>query len=202
MPEVQTLTDDTDRGLAGVSRFEFLDDEDRPLWPMPPQMSTGLAAPAAGGTNSWAALDNDYRPIPRAVTNLPLGALLHPRAAPEAVAQRIRFEFPVLVTWFFLSATIQGGVAWMVIGLILVGYSFVMRDTFALYRFEGAAGIYRAVGAGQAVGGLAGIVDLSAFAPVLGMYALGVMFSWIYIECRYMYRMENMDDQIYDTVSY
>jgi hypothetical protein len=145
--------------------------------------------------NGWQALDADYRILAELPTALPLTELLRRNAAPVAVYQRARLEPPALLGWVTLSWYWLGAVPWLSLGLAMIVFSLFMRRTFALCGMEGHAAIYRALGFGQMLLGVVAMTGPGPFAPLLGMYVAGVQLAWVFVEGRYMYRVERQNLQ-------
>ena len=143
--------------------------------------------------NGWQALDADYRVLPEPPTALSLAALLRRDAPPVAVYQRARLEPPILLGWVAVSCLWLGALPWLVLGLGMAGFSLFMRRTFAMCGMEGHAGVYRALGGGQMLLGVVAVTGPGPFAPVLGLYAAGVLLAWVFVECRYMVRVERQN---------
>jgi hypothetical protein len=188
------------------AHFAFLDDDGAAgggIGPPPDLFAPPVrgAAPGAPGpvpvnpANGWQALDADYSALPEPITALPLAALLRRNAPPVAVYQRARLEPPVLLGWLVLSCCLLGAVPWLILGPAMMLFSLFMRRTFALCGMEGHAAVYRALGFGQALLGVVAVTGPGPFAPLLGLYALGVLAAWIFVECRYMYRIERQQLQ-------
>jgi hypothetical protein len=77
----------------------------------------------------------------------------------------------------------------------MILFSLFMRRTFALCGMEGHAAIYRALGFGQMLLGVVAMTGPGPFAPLLGMYVAGVLLAWVFVEGRYMYRVERQNLQ-------
>ncbi len=77
----------------------------------------------------------------------------------------------------------------------MIVFSLFMRRTFALCGMEGHAAIYRAPGFGQMLLGVVAMTGPGPFAPLLGMYVAGVLLAWVFVEGRYMYRVERQNLQ-------
>lgn len=188
--------------LMIFSTFEFLDDEDSPSpagpFAAPPGPPAGEHAaalfvprpPPPLPDNPWEAMDVDYRPIPLPPTLLPWRALMTRHPSREILVQRTRLEVPVLLAWIVLSGCFPGFPIWIATGGAMLAFSFFMREPFELCGLQGQAGIYRAIGAGQLAVGIASIVSFGPFMPLLGIYALGVLLSWAFVEGRHLYRLE------------
>ena len=183
--------------VAALSSFEFLDEVDAPVpclrgpygraWPAPP---APLPLPPVQPRTAWEAMDADYRVPPEPPTPLPLRDLLRSAATPAAVAQRSRLELPLLLAWLAGSCLFHGGLSWLIAGAGMIGGAQFLRATFAVWGLTGQAGLYRAVGLGQIAVACAAVVDFGPFTPLLGGYGLSVLGSWIFLECRYLYRLE------------
>ncbi len=194
----------TDRAdaAADLSSFEFLDEADSPApglpgpygraWPAPP---APLPLPPVQPRSAWEAMDADYRQPPEPPTRLPLRDLLRRAVPPEAVAQRSRLELPLLVAWLAGSCLFHSGLPWLIAGGAMIGGAQFLRATFTVWGLTGQAGLYRAVGLGQIALACATVVDFGPFTPLLGFYGLGVLGSWIFLECRYLYRLERQTAQ-------
>ena len=188
------------------AHFAFLDDDGAVAGGMGPAADlfappVRVAGPLAPGPvpvnpeNGWHALDADYRVLAEPPTALRLAELLRRDAPPVAVYQRARLEPPVLIGWLILSCYLLGAVPWLILGPAMILFSLFMRPTFALCGMEGHAAVYRALGFGQVLLGVVAVTGPGPFAPLLGMYALGVLLAWVFVECRYMYRVERQNLQ-------
>ena len=189
------------------AHFAFLDDDRESGGETGPPPADLFAPPVRGAgpiaprpipvnpANGWHALDADYRALPEPLTALPLAELLRRDAPPLAVYQRARLEPPLLLGWIVLACVWLGAVPWISLGLAMIFFSLFMRRTFALCGMEGHAAVYRALGFGQVVLGVVAVTGPGPFAPLLGMYVAGVLLAWIFVEGRYMYRVERQDLQ-------
>ncbi len=196
------LPSNPDPNESALSRFEFLDEATSPApclpgpyggaWPPP---SVPLPLPPVQPRTAWEAMDAEYRQPPEPPTRLPLRDLLRRAAPPEAVAQRSRLELPLLLVWLAGSCLFHSALPWLIAGLGMVGGAQWLRATFAVWGLTGQAGLYRALGLGQIAVACATVVDCGPFTPLLGGYGLGVLGSWIFLECRYLYRLERQTMQ-------
>ncbi|MDQ2806730.1 MAG: hypothetical protein M3Z04_07405 [Chloroflexota bacterium] len=185
-----------------LSRFEFLDEAAPPAPCLPgpygrawPALSVPLPLPPVQPRTAWEAMDADYRQPLEPPTPLPLRDLLRPHATPAAVAQRSRLELPLLLVWLAGSCLFHAGLAWLIAGLVMIGGAQWLRATFAVWGLTGQAGLYRALGLGQIAVACATVVNFGPFTPLLGGYGLSVLGSWIFLECRYLYRLERQTMQ-------
>lgn len=189
------------------AHFAFLDDDGESTGgsgtPSPDLFAppVRMAGPLPSGPvpvhpeNAWQALDADYRTLTEPRTALPLAALLRRDAPPLAVYQRARLEPPLLLGWVILSCYLLGAVPWLSLGAAMMLFSLFMRRPFAMCGMEGHAAVYRALGFGQALLGMVAVTGPGPFAPLLGMYVAGVLVTWIFVEGRYMYRVERQNLQ-------
>jgi len=187
------------------AHFAFLDDDGTASGEMtpadlfaPPVRVAGPLAPGPVPVNRETGrqdLDADYPVLPEPLTVLPLAALLRRDAPPLAVYQRARLEPPALLGWVILSCYLLGAVPWLSLGAAMMLFSLFMRRPFALCGMEGHAAVYRALGCGQALLGVVAVTGPGPFAPLLGMYVAGVLLAWIFVEGRYMYRVERQNLQ-------
>ena len=190
-------TPNSESDEAALSHFEFLAETEPPVpylprpygraWPAP---SAPLPLPPVQPRTAWEAMDAEYRLPPEPPTSLPLRELLRLHATPAAVAQRSQLELPLLLAWLVGSCLFHSALPWSIAGLGLIGGAQFLRATFALWGLTGQAGVYRAVGLGQIAVACATVVDFGPFTPLLGGYGLSVLGSWIFLECRYLYRLE------------
>jgi len=187
---------------AALSSFEFLDEVDAPApclpgpygraWPAPP---APLPLPPVQPRTAWEAMDADYRVPPEPPTRLPYRDLLCWAAPPAAVAQRSRLELPLLLAWLAGSCLFHSPLPWLIAGGAMIGGAQFLRATFAVWGLTGQAGLYRAMGLGQVAVACAAVVGFGPFTPLLGGYGLSVLGSWIFLECRYLYRLERQTMQ-------
>jgi hypothetical protein len=204
----QTKLPEADFNSNDQAHFAFLEDDDAAGavggppgdWFAPPVRGAGPLSPRpipVNPANGWQALDADYRVLPEPPTALSLAELLRRDAPPVAVYQRARLEPPVLLGWVAVSSLWLGALPWLVLGLGMIGFSLFMRRTFALCSMAGYAGVYRALGGGQMLLGVVAVTGPGPFAPLLGLYAGCVLLAWVFVECRYMVRVErqNLRDQ-------
>ncbi len=187
----------SNQDAAAFDSFEFLDEAESAIvhlagpygrpWSAPP---APLPLPPVQPRTAWEAMDADYRLPPEPITHLPLRDLLRPFPTPAAVAQRSRLELPLLLIWLTGSCLLHGFLFWLPAGALMIGVAQFLRATFAVWGLTGHAALYRAVGLGQMAVACATVVDMGPVGPLLGCYGLGVLFSWIFLECRYLYRLE------------
>jgi hypothetical protein len=152
-----------------------------------------VALPPVQPRTVWEAMDADYRQPLEAPTAVPWRELFRLHPTPQAQAARSRLEFPVLLTWIFCTTMFSGFVPWLIGGLSMIAFSFFMRRTFEMWHLQGQAGVYRAVGVGELGVALAAVVPFGGLTGLLGLYIAAVLASWIFVETRYLVRIEQQE---------
>lgn len=116
---------------------------------------------------------------------------------------RLRAELPMLWGWIFFSCFFHDAWAWMLLGAGLIAVNAWLRPAYEQRALGWLFKIYTGVGAGQIMFGLAQVIDLGPIRPLLGAYALGLVFAWIVLELRYQARMPvDPNQEMYDQVYY
>lgn len=116
---------------------------------------------------------------------------------------RLRAELPMLWGWLFFSCFFHEAWFWMLWGAALIAFNAWLRPAYEQRGLDWLFKIYAGAGVGQALFGLAQLVDIGALRGMLGIYALGLALAWIVLELRYQARVPIEPNQdIYDQVYY
>jgi len=71
----------------------------------------------------------------------------------------------------------------------------VIWHPFELAHREGHVGVYRALGGCQVLMGIFSVVNIGPSPLLLRLHGLGLLLRWVFVEGRYLYRLEQRQGQ-------